>query len=144
MACLMASRKVTGSPCPLAPCAAAPLAEDFFVSAMGYLRAFPAGTLFFALKVAAALREVFAADFAVPLVTILAGALGANLASLSASSSAEAVSPKWMGAFFPPEPFPSPKPATFQTAATLERGGVTSAWLRSHFAAILWQSSPVQ
>src|SRR5271154_3617416 len=128
MACLMASRKVIGSPWPLVPCAA-PFAEDFFVSAMAYLRAFPAGTLegFFALRCAAVLREFFAADFAVPLVTIFAGALGANLTSLSASSSAAGVSPKWMGAFFPPEPFPSPKPATFQTAGTLERGGVTSA-----------------
>ena len=51
----------------------------------------------------------------------------------------------WIGgAFTPPEPLPDPNPATVQTALTLDRGGVTSATGRSHFARILWQSSPLQ
>src|SRR5229473_8654943 len=49
-----------------------------------------------------------------------------------------------IGAFTPPEPLPDPNPATVQTALTLDLGGVTSATGRSHFARILWQSSPVQ
>src|SRR5450755_747872 len=137
IACLMASRKVTGS-----PWVTDPFADNFLFSAMAYLRAFPAEALAdflklgLALDFAGALLSYFAAvlpeDFAAPFVTTFAGFFGASLASLSANSSAGGVSPKWIGAFFPPELFPSPKPATFQTAATLERGGVTSALLRSH------------
>jgi len=39
--------------------------------------------------------------------------------------------------------FADPNPGTVHTAVTLDLGGVTSAIGRSHFARILWQSSPV-
>ena len=77
--------------------------------------------------------------------TVFAGVFGASLLSLSLNSAvAGVVSPKWIGAFFPPDPLPSPNPSTDHTAAILDLGGVTSALGLSHFGAILWHSSPVQ
>src|SRR6202011_5744132 len=79
------------------------------------------------------------------LTTVLAGVFGASLLSFSPSSGeAGVVSPKWIGAFFPADPLPSPNPSTDQTAAMLDLGGITSAFDRSHLGAIFWHSSPVQ
>src|SRR6202011_6187722 len=79
------------------------------------------------------------------LTTVLAGVFGASLLSFSPSSGgAGVVSPKWIGAFLPADPLPSPNPPPHPTAAMLDLGGVTSAFGLSHLAAILWHSSPVQ
>src|ERR1700730_7871661 len=71
---------------------------------------------------------LFASEPAAFFITVFAGVLGASLLSLSPSSAeGGAVSRKWIGAFFPPEPLPSPNPSTDPTAVMLDLGGVTSA-----------------
>src|SRR5882762_7323994 len=92
-----------------------------------------------------AFREALAAAaFTVFFAATFAAIFADGFRSLAAFSTAGGASPKWIGAFAPPEPLPDPNPGTAQTAATLDFGGVTSAIGRSHFARILWQSSPVQ
>src|SRR2546430_3757366 len=96
----------------------------------GYLRAF--------------LEAPVGAVFTVFLGVTFAGGFPASLPASAGIVCAVCVSPKCIGAFAPPEPLPDPNPGTVQTASTLDLGGVTSAIGRSHFARILWQSSPVQ
>src|SRR5580704_10125732 len=94
----------------------------------------------------------FGSDFGVALrdgfitssVTTSSGVSGESFSSTSLRSSLCAVSPKWIGATPPPELFPRPNPSTTQLASMLALGGITSDLSRSHFGAILWQSSPVQ
>src|SRR5580692_490770 len=103
----------------------------FVIGRHGYLF-----TFLLAPEVTAAFADFFTAGFA----PYFPGALP----PLAGISMVFFVSPKWIGAFAPPELLPDPNPATVQTALTLDFGGVTSAIGRSHFAWILWQSSPVQ